>query len=186
MNLKTYVCCRQRAKSVLMAAGFMLMMIGSTSFALAQNVADSQTGQELKVSDLLKLPGKVRGEGTNTKATGKYKLAKYRVEEVALPQTMEVEIGGQKVQANQAFRVTLIGGPFPVRAMPAVVWIDDEAIGYGVESEDLDSITVVTFDSSVLRDGATIYLSYGDKKDKKDREALPEKLKLDAPKGGNQ
>jgi hypothetical protein len=72
-----------------------------------------------------------------------------------------------------------------VRALPAVVWIDDEAVGYGVESEDLDAITVVTFDASLIREGATLYLSYGDKENKKDRTALPEKLTLGANKGGN-
>jgi hypothetical protein len=72
-----------------------------------------------------------------------------------------------------------------VRALPPVIWIDDTAVGYGVENEDLNTITVVTFDPSLLREGATIFLSYGDKEDKTDRVAVPEKLKLDGPKGGN-
>jgi hypothetical protein len=87
---------------------------------------------------------------------------------------------------SRAFRVTVTGGPFPIRALPAVVWIGDAAVGYGVESEDLDAITAVTFDESLLRDGATVYLSYGDKENKSERSALPEKLDLGAGKGGNQ
>jgi hypothetical protein len=71
-----------------------------------------------------------------------------------------------------------------VRALPAVIWVDDVAVGFGVEGEDLTEITAVTFDESLLRDGATLYLSYGDKENKEGRTALPEKLKLDA-KGGN-
>ena len=43
----------------------------------------------------------------------------------------------------------------------------------------------VTFDASLLRDGATLYVSYGDKEHKADRTALPEKLKLGAGKGGD-
>jgi hypothetical protein len=70
--------------------------------------------------------------------------------------------------------------------MPPVIWIDDVAVGYGVESEDLDAITAVTFDESLVREGATLYVSYGDKEKKEDRTALPEKLKLNANKGGNQ
>jgi hypothetical protein len=70
--------------------------------------------------------------------------------------------------------------------MPAVVWIGDAAVGYGVESEDLDAITAVTFDESLLRDGATLYLSYGDKENKEDRTPLPVRLALGADKGGNQ
>lgn len=171
---------------ILMAAGFLLIIIGSAPLASAQTAAAAaQTDQELSVSDLLKLPGKTLGEGVNTRATGKYRVANYRVEEVALPRTMEVEIHGQKVQASRAFRLHVTGGPFPVRALPPVIWIDDTPIGYGVENEDLNTITAITFDSSLLREGATIYLSYGGKEDKSDRAALPEKLKLDGPKGDN-
>jgi hypothetical protein len=83
--------------------------------------------------------------------------------------------------------LTIFGGPFQVHALPPVVWLDDIALGYGVESEDLDAITAVTFDASLLREGASIYLSYGQKEEKEGRVALPEKLKLKAggscPKG---
>jgi hypothetical protein len=138
------------------------------------------------MTDLLKLPGKVLAEGSNRKAVGKFKVASYRVEEVALPQAQEVQIRGAKVQATKAFRVTVTGGPFPVRALPPVVWIDDEAVGYGVENEDLTEITVVTYDPALLRRAATLYLSYGDKKNKEERVEVPEKLKLDGVKGGVQ
>ncbi|MDX6694250.1 MAG: hypothetical protein QOF02_1853 [Blastocatellia bacterium] len=185
MHLKNLVRGSHRMMSLLMTASFLLMIIGGAAVAAAQTAAASQTEQELKVSDLLKLPGKILGEGINTKATGKYKVANYRVEEVALPRTMEVEIHGQKIQASRAFRLNINGGPFPVRAMPPVIWIDDVPVGYGIENEDLNTITVVTFDSSLLTEGSTIYLSYGDKEDKSDRVALPEKLKLDGPKGAN-
>lgn len=173
-------------KRVRMALGLMLVLIGSTSLALAQEPNANAASQELTMTDLLKLPGKVLGEGANTKAVGKFKVASYRVEEVALPHAKEVEIGGAKVQATKAFRMTLVGGPFPVRAMPPVVWIDDVAVGYGVENEDLTEITVVTYDVGLLREGATLYLSYGDKKNKEDRVEVPEKLKLAGAKGGNQ
>jgi hypothetical protein len=163
----------------------LLLAVASTSLILAQS-NQSQANQELKMSDLLKLPGKVIGEGTNTKPTGKFKAAKYRVEEVALPRATEVKINDQIVSVNKAYRVTIVGGPFEVRAMPAVVWIDDKAIGYGVESEDLTEITAVTFDESVLVEGASLFLSYGDKKNKEDRAELPEKLNLGGAKGGRQ
>lgn len=186
MHLKNLVYGLHRMSSILTAAGFLLLVIGGASVASAQTAAASQTEQELSVSDLLKLPGKILGEGVNIKTTGKYKVANYRVEEIALPRMMEVEIRGQKMQASRAFRFHVTGGPFPVRAMPPVIWIDDEPIGYGIENEDLNTITVVTFDPTLLREGATLYLSYGDKADKADRVALPEKLKLDGPKGGKQ
>lgn len=178
------VCGPHRMKSILLAASLLLMIFGGAAVAQAQNSA-SQTGQELKVSDLLNLPGRILGEGVNNRAAGKFKVASFRIEEVDLPSSVEVEVGGQRIQASRAFRVKVTGGPFPVRAMPPVIWIDDTAVGYGVENEDLNTITVVTFDPSLLREGATIFLSYGDKEDKTDRVAVPEKLKLDGPKGGN-
>jgi hypothetical protein len=163
----------------------LLLLMAGASFALAQN-NQPPANQGLKMSDLLKLPGKVIAEGTNNRPTGKFRAARYRVEEVALPATQEVKINGNPVSVNKAYRVTIVGGPFEVRAMPAVVWIGDSAIGYGVENEDLTEITAVTFDESVLVDGAGVFLSYGDKKNKEDRAELPEKLKLGSVKGGRQ
>lgn len=184
MNLKNYFGSNRGWRSLLIAAGFLLILIGGAPFASAQNAAAPQNDQELTVTDLLKMPGKIIGEGINTKAIGKYKVASYRVEEVTLPRTMEVEVRGHKIQATRAFRVALTGGPFAVRALPPVIWIDDTPIGYGVESEDLDAITAITFDPTLLTEGATLYLSYGDKEDKTDRVKLSEKLKLAGPKGG--
>jgi hypothetical protein len=184
MRLEKYFYSDHGWRSVLMAAGLLLILIGSTSFAAAQKAGASPNDQEFTMTELLKLPGKIVGEGTNTKAVGKYKVASYRVEEITLPRTIEVEIRGQKMQATHAFRLTLTGGPFAVRALPPVIWIDDTPIGYGVESEDLDAITAITFDPTLLNEGATLYLSYGDKEDKTARVALPEKLKLAGPKGG--
>jgi hypothetical protein len=173
-------------KRVRMALGLMLVLIGGAHFALAQEPETKTASQEMQMTDLLKLPGRVLGEGANTKAVGKFKVARYRVEEVDLPRTTEVQIRGAKVQASKAYRVTLVGGPFPVRAMPPVIWIDDVAVGYGVENEDLTEITVVTYDPTLLREAATLYLSYGDKKNKDDRAEVPEKLKLAVPQGGVQ
>ncbi len=186
MRLEKYSYSARKARGVLTAAALLLVLVGGALSAAAQNVADTPDDQEVPMSELLKLPGKTLGEGTNAKAVGKYKVASYRVEEVALPRIMEVEVRGQKMQTARAFRLSVTGGPFPVRALPPVVWVDDAPVGYGVESEDLDAITVVTFDESLLTEGATLYLSYGDKEDKSDRVAVPEKLKLGGPKGGAQ
>ena len=163
----------------------MLLLFGSSSFAQSQTPSPTSKDQELTLSDLLKLPGNIVAQGTNTKAVGAFKVATYRLEEVVLPRTTEVEICGQKVQVGKALRLTIIGGPFPVRAMPPVIWADDTAVGYGVESEDLDAITAVTYNYSLLREGTTIYLSYGDKTNKEGRVDVPEKLKLRDAKGNN-
>lgn len=160
------------------SAILIVLLFGSLPFAQSQAQSPAPKDQEVTVSELLKLPGKIIAQGTNTRAAGVFKLVSYRIEEVVLPRTTEMAICGQKVQVGKVLRVTVTGGPFPVRALPGVIWIDDTVVGYGVESEDLDAITAVTFDYSPLREGATIYLSYGDKTDKNARVEVPEKLKL--------
>ena len=164
----------------------LLVLTGATQTRAQDSAAGDDTAQEPKMSDLLKMPGKVIAESKSATASGKFKVKNYRVEELTLPAPVEVAVGEKRVKVSRAFRVTVTGGPFPVRALPAVVWVDDTAVGYGVESEDLDTITAVTFDESLLREGATLYLSYGDKANKSERSALPEKLKLNAAKGGEQ
>jgi hypothetical protein len=186
MYLEKTVRGRRRLTGLLVACALLALFLANASLALAQDPPASTKAQEMKMSDILRAPGKVLAESRGTKAAGLFKVKNYRVEEIALPHAQEVEIGGRRAEVSQAFRVTVEGGPFPVRALPPVIWIDDVAVGYGVESEDLTSITAVTFDSSLLREGATIYLSYGDKENKKDRTALPEKLKLNTPEGGKQ
>lgn len=156
----------------------LILLCGSIALVQSKTVAIAAQDQELSVIELLKLPGKVIGEGTNTKAVGKYRLVSYRAEEVVLHRDVGVEIGGKKVRVNKAFRLTITGGPFSVRVLPPVIWVDDIAVGYGVENEDLDAITAVTYDASLLREGASIFLSYGDKSDKGDRVELPEKFKF--------
>jgi hypothetical protein len=166
---------RGRCRIVVRALAVACLVAIGAGAALAQGAE-----QEFTMSDLLKLPGKVVGKGSNTTAAGRFKLRSFRVEEVTLPHITNVEVRGQRVAVAKAYRLTITGGPFPVRAMPPVIWIDDVAVGYGVESEDLDAITVITYDESALRDGATLYLSYGNKENKEERNAVPEKLKLDA------
>ena len=193
MRLANHTRRRRGWKSILLTTSFLFLFSACASLAFAQdapaasNASDTPANQELTVTDILKLEGRVIGEGTNTRAVGHHKLKSYRVEEVTLPRMKEVKINGETRSVGRAFRVTIKGEAFPVRAMPAVIWLDDTAVGYGIESEDLTEITAITYDESVLAEGATIYLSYGDKKNKEDRAPLPEKLKLNgAAKGGNQ
>jgi hypothetical protein len=186
MYPETHPPARRQARVWLTTLSLLLLVLTGTFQARAQDAHASDAAQEPKMSDLLKMSGKVIAESDSPSAAGKLKVKNYRVEELTLPAAVEVEVGGKRVEVARAFRVTVTGGPFPVRALPAVVWIDDVAVGYGVESEDLDAITAVTFDESLVREGATLYVSYGDKEKKEDRTALPEKLKLGTKKGVKQ
>lgn len=195
MRLVNDARCLRGWKSILSATSFLFLLSACAPLAFAQDAPAAaapsatdtlQANQELTVTDILKLPGRVLGEGRNAKAVGQHKVKTYRVEEVTLPQMKEVKIKGETRSVGKAFRLTIKGDSFPVRAMPPVIWLDETAIGYGVENEELTEITVITYDESLLAEGATIYLSYGDKKNKEDRTALPEKLVLGGAKGGNQ
>ncbi|HEX8557430.1 MAG TPA: hypothetical protein VF668_04985 [Pyrinomonadaceae bacterium] len=185
MNTEQYPPARRRAGVLLATLSLLLLALTGASQASAQDAPAPDTSKEPKMTELLKMPGRVVAESDAPVAAGKLKVRNYRVEELTLPSAVSVEVGGRRVETARAFRVTVTGGPFPVRALPAVVWIDDVAVGFGVESEDLDAITAVTFDESLIREGATLFLSYGDKENKHDRTALPEKLKLGARKGGD-
>jgi hypothetical protein len=157
-------------------AGLLLLMAAATSPALARQDRSSPVVRENLMADLMKLQGRLLSEGRNNQPTGPLKLTRYRVEELSLPQRVSVELRGKTVEVDKAWRVTIIGGPFPVRALPPVIWVDDFQLGYGAENEQLSEISTVIFDRSLLREGATISLSYGE--DKSARMELPEKLSL--------
>ena len=145
--------------------------------------AFAQRNKELPVRELLSAPGKLISEAKSARPTTELKLTGYRVEEVKLPRQLNVEVRGQQVAVDKAWRVTLQGGPFPVRAMPAVIWIDDEIAGYGIENQTLSQITAITFDSSLIREGGVVSISYGE--DKEGRVRISQRLHL-TREGGNQ
>jgi hypothetical protein len=151
-------------------------------FLFATAVAQ-RNNKEIPVKELLSVPGKIVSEAKSTRPTTELKLTGYRVEEINLPRQLNVEVRGQQVAVDKAWRVTVQGGPFPVRAMPAVLWIDDEIVGYGVENETLSQITAITFDSSLIREGGVISVSYGE--DKERRVRISQRLRL-TREGGNQ
>ena len=145
--------------------------------------AYSQRTKELPLRELTQLPGKLISEAKSARPNGDLRLTGYRIEEVHLPQNLNVEIRGQQVAVDKAWRVTVQGGPFPVRALPAVVWIDDQIVGNGIENETLSQITAITFDSAIIREGGVVSISYGD--DKESRRKFPQTLQLKRE-GGNQ
>ena len=149
--------------------------------AFAQGNPNAATNKEMR--DLLKVPGKIISEAKSSRPSGELKLTGYRVEEIQLPRSMTVEVNGQQAVVNKAWRVTINGGPFPVRALPAVIWIDDQVVGNGVENETLSQVTAITFDGSLIREGGAVSISYGENKES--RERIPQRLQLKRE-GGNQ
>jgi len=164
---------RDFLKKICLAVGCALLICAVHTQAAAQ--------KDLVISDnvlanVIKMKGKIIAEGRNTQSAGQFNLKTYRVEEISLQKNVAVEMQGKLVNVDRAWRITVTGGPFPVRALPAVIWIGDVPIGDGVENERLTEISVLVFDRSLLREGAAIALSYGENKNS--REELPEKLRL--------
>jgi hypothetical protein len=157
----------------------LLLPLPATALPFAQRNANP-ANKQVPLREIVKLPGKLLTETKLPGPNGDLKLTGYRVEEVTLPRTVSAEIRGQQLEVNKAWRVTVTGGPFPVRAMPAVIWIDDQIVGNGIENETLSQITAITFDSSLIREGGVVSISYGE--DKEGRVKISQGLRL---KGGN-
>ena len=153
----------------------LLLQAAATFPAFAQRNSPP-TNKEVPVREILKLQGRVISEAKSARATGDLQLTGYRVEEVRLPQSLTVEVQGRQEVVDRAWRITVQGGPFPVRAMPAVIWIDDQIVGNGVENETLSQVTAVTFDPSLIREGGVVSISYGE--DKSERVRFSQQLQL--------
>ena len=169
------------ARTVACAVVLIPVLLAAGSVAVAQQ--SNPANKELPLRELVKLPGKLISEAKTAKQSGDLKLTGYRVEEVQLPRNINSEVRGQQVVVNRAWRVTITGGPFPVRAMPAVIWIDDRIVGYGIENETLSQVTAITLDDSLLREGGAVSISYGENKES--RVQLPQRIQLKRE-GGNQ
>ena len=159
-------------------AGLILIAAQSVRSVDAQQPAGQSSANDIAISQMHKLAGKVLAQGKNEQPAGELKLRSYLIEEVTLARPVQVEISGLKTDVSRGWRLTITGGPFVVRAMPAMVWIDNILLGYGVESTDLQRISVITFDRSLLRDGAAVAISYGENDPA--RTELPERLALPA------
>ena len=88
-------------------------------------------------------------------------MERYTVEELKLDEPLEAEIRGKKTEVYQAYRITVFGGPFAVRAMALLLAIDDKITLVGLEGRQLDRVTFVLYDGALLREGATFTVGYG-------------------------
>jgi len=150
----------------------LFLATGVSTLSQRNNTPD----KEPPMRELLQLPGRIISETKAARPSSDLKLTGYRVEEVRLPRSLTVEVRGQQAVVDKAWRVTVQGGPFPVRALPAVVWIDDQIVGNGIENETLSQITAITFDSTLIREGGVVSVSYGE--DKETRRKLPQGLQI--------
>jgi hypothetical protein len=121
----------------------------------------AQNLSTMNITQLLTLPGTLIAKGEHPTTVGQLNIRAYNVEQIKLSGEVIARVHEGNKKVTQAWRVTLLGGPFPVLAMPAQLRIDDVLAGYGVENTDLSEITFTVLDPSLIREGATLSFSYG-------------------------
>jgi hypothetical protein len=141
----------------------LLLMIGAMPVVRAEE--PQTTSQDTQVRRKFELytrtKGKTIAEGRNTNASEQVPVERYTVEELKLDEPLEVEIRGEKTEVYQAYRITVFGGPFVMRAMPLLLMIDDKTTLVGLLGPKPDKATFILYDGSLLRDGATLAVGYG-------------------------
>lgn len=148
---------------------FLALLLGEgVCSPLQQHPATALEGQGITLTEVFKLPRRVLGRGHNSKPFGRAKVTTYLVEEVTLPHPVEVESRGKKKRVTRAYLVTIYAGNFEHRAIGPFIGIGDKWF-IGIGDGKPDALTAVTFDRSLLREGATL---------KVDGTELPERLKL--------
>ena len=140
-----------------------LLTVGALPMASAQEPpTPSEDKQMRRKAELYTLPqGKVIAEGRNPNFSKYVPVERYTVEELKLAEPIEAEIGGKKTEVYKVYRITVFGGPFPIRAMSLLLQIDDKTTLTGVEGRNLDKVTFILYDGSLLREGATLTVGYG-------------------------
>ncbi len=126
-------------------------------------------------NDLYSRKGKVVAKGSNTLPTCFHNLIGYEIEEVRLPTWTEFEIEGKQVKVDRYWRVTAHGAKFPDYQNGAVIWLDGTPLTVKKSSGKTTEVTAITFDGSLISEGAAIEFSYDPSSL---HDMLPEKLHL--------
>lgn len=169
-------CCRRR-QAFWMLTGLVLLVACLTPAASAQETPharpQSPQAKVFEPDQLRKAPGKLLTGGKNKIPTGELKVKTYRLEEVKLPEPMEVNLEGSQETFDSATRLIVTLDSFLNGAY--TIWINDEALT-GVPTKR-NELTALILDSASLEDGASITVTRGDGcNDTSSKSKLPEKL----------
>src|SRR6266545_4261233 len=93
--------------------GAVMRFVRMTLVALIVSVVSAYGQSVLTLEDLMNMPGKNIGKGSNTNPVGQFGVKSYHLEELTL--TAPVIVDGQTINAPKAWRISITGGPFPVR-----------------------------------------------------------------------
>lgn len=136
-------------------------MVFVAALSCAPQILSQQGGkpepQKSKVNDLRTLSGALVAEGRTKTTVGPLKLVTYKLEEVTLPQPVEVEVRGEKKQFQNVLRLTIMSES---NIDAHLIWIDDASLP-GVWGVGGKGVAALIYDRSILRNGAVISLSHG-------------------------
>lgn len=104
------------------------------------------------------IEGRILAQGENPNATADSLLKSYRLEELDLPHPITID--GTTTRISVVWRLTIQGGQFRGGAQFWYIWIDDVP-SFAKINWDGSEISHVFVDRSLLRNGSTIFVSYG-------------------------
>lgn len=177
MSIERHVNNRHQWKSIWIAIGLFLLAAWNTPLTNAQQSSDSSGASgEISFNDLYRAPGELLVKGSNMTPIGPLKVKTYRLEEIKLPQPLQLNIQGRKERIVSAVRLTITGESFPPGNY--TIWINDESLDN--LSFQRTKLIAVIFDPTILENGASISISRDNAEDPTSRSTLPEQLQLPA------
>lgn len=149
-----------------------LVIVLGVHLANGQQTSTSSSKPVNVRSELLfKSPAKLLYAGDNVVPTAKLNVKSYRLEEVKLPQPLEVDIRGTNKSIDSFIRLTITGEKF--QPGEYTIWLGEESLTDVMRSPS--ELVTVIFDRALLENGAAIAVSY-ETLDDPSRTVLPETL----------
>lgn len=160
--------CYKRRQTYLLIVGLVSTLHGT--WTAGQQSLPSQPRTTAIEKDIRTVPGKLIAEGHNTDPAGPYGLLTYKLEQVQLPESANLNTVGGNESRRSSLRLTITG-----KSLLTVnkVWLGDFLLPT-VWSHGPSTIGIFINDPSMLRDDSDISIVDG----KGEIHTLPERLKL--------
>lgn len=122
--------------------------------------AQGQKQRQPSVTELKTMPGRIVAESHRATPETPMKLKGYRVEKLTFP-PISARVEGATVQVSEGWRITaFFDEPLTVRNAAFSLVLDGKWCGFLAESPDLLSAHAICFNSSLVREGAALGVTY--------------------------
>src|SRR5262245_37606931 len=138
---------------------------GHAPALLAFFIGSSVTAQDVPVlrhlADVKRLPGTVVAEASVPSPETAMGITGYRVRHLSLPQPVQARLQGRIQEVREGWHVTVaFARRLTVRDQPLSLVIDGRWCGFMQEGPDLKSADTVCFDAELIREDATLGVTY--------------------------